>query len=268
MLDTGPGKCGGTLCDITKFKKRNAVGNKDGGVYAAKKFIQQRNVALYDCPQDCQMQTQKTAALTTSLSKTSRGTCITWLDGASGCVEMTTQNAQNAGATDCRPCAAIFNNIAPKTNQQIFGIGISNPQKEPDLNKFVDRVRTSAGNQEPLGNFLRTPGNELLADNTAKCHTDSTFTCPGNPLDWEKDADKGQCTEVLSVKIDKMCDDGPCDSDDNSKQCLDAKAAGLVDQESGMLCMPNTENDPCKIEDGGTIAAVAFTALLALASVL
>jgi len=83
----------------------------------------------------------------------------------------------------------------------------------------------------------------------------------------------GKCSEIESKKIDHMCDDGPCDNEPNSLLCRTAKARCEVDPDSGEMCMPGNENDPCigcvpTITDGAEVAAVAFTSLFVLASVL
>merc|ERR1712037_720855 len=95
------------------------------------------------------------------------------------------------------------------------------------------------------GNVLKAGGEDLGLDNTAVCHTESKFTCEGAEKDYENLANAGKCKEVESTKVDKMCDDGPCDNDENSDACKLAKAKCEVDPETGSMCMPGNENDPC-----------------------
>merc|ERR1712032_373742 len=117
-------------------------------------------------------------------------------------------------------------------------------------------------------NVLNVGGQALGEDNTAVCHTPSSFSCPGNDKEFEKNVDAGKCKEVQSAKVDNMCDDGPCDNDENSNACLLAKAKCEVDPETGSMCMPGNENDPCKdcvrtVTDSGNAVALAFTTLFA-----
>jgi hypothetical protein len=124
---------------------------------------------------------------------------------------------------------------------------------------------SSAPSDEPIANVLSVGGQDLGLDNTAECHTPSSFTCPGKEIDFEKDVNAGKCKEVESAKVDNMCDDGPCDNDENSRVCLLAKAKCQVDPETGSMCMPGNENDPCKYcvrtVDSGNAVALAFTTL-------
>jgi len=172
--------------------------------------------------------------LSDPVTKSSRGTCVNYLKADEAC-----SVTKAAGDVDCTPCAGIFNNVAPAAFQSGFQTG------QPALQDLVLSLNKAA-DFEPLGNVLKVGGEELGEDNTAVCHTPSSFTCRGDELDFDKLVNEGKCDEVVSVKIDNMCDDGPCDNDDNSQACLLAKAKCLVDPETGSMCMPGNENDPCK----------------------
>merc|ERR1712176_781677 len=105
---------------------------------------------------------------------------------------------------------------------------------------------------------------------TAVCFTASTFKCPGGDAEFEADVAAGKCTETAGVKIDNMCEDGPCDSDSESLLCKMAKSRCEVDPETGVKCMPGMENDPCaescRAADGAQAAAVATLALFFFAA--
>jgi len=244
MLNTAEGGCGSTLPDTTSFTKRNANNKKDGGLYAARKFTLERYMTQYNCPSQCMLQSQNKDFLAAAVTKTSTGTCINFIS-PSGCVTQ-----QGAGYIDCRPCAGIFNNVAPESFASEFKIG--KPSAESELEKMIQRVQ-SAAEAEPLGNVLDAGGDPLVVDDTARCHTPSSFSCPGPDSDYEQQVEAGKCEEVESTKIDNMCDDGPCDNDENSLACRMAKAKCLVDPDSGVKCMPGSENDPCM----GCIRAVS-----------
>lgn len=126
--------------------------------------------------------------------------------------------------------------------------------------------------EEPLAPVLKAAGEPLVLDDTAICHTESKFSCEGGTdATFEADVAAGKCKEEESTKIDKMCEDGPCDSDPLSALCVTAKKTCQVDPETGVKCMPGMANDPCKdcikeIEDGANVAAIAFTSLLIAAA--
>jgi len=251
---------------LPNFKKRNANGQKDGGLYAARTFATQRYMTQYGCPKACLLQTQAAAILAKPITKTSKGTCITAINGGSGCVPIAQKTATS---TDCTGCAQIFNNVAPQAPAE-FSIGTV-PVGGPRMVDLVAGV-LSAPPEEPLAPVFEGLGAPLVTDDTAICHTESKFTCPGAEADFEKEVAAGKCSEEESTKIDYMCDDGPCDSDPTSALCITAKRSCQVDPETGNKCMPGMENDPCKdcvpVEDGANVAAAAFTSLLIAASVM
>jgi len=259
MLEKGEGKCGSTLPDVTKFRKTSSSGKKDGGLYAARTFNLERYMSLYSCPEECLLQTQASSILATPVTKTSKGTCINFYAGAGGCV-----TNQQPGYTDCRPCAGIYNNVAPETFSLEFTVGTPTSPND-GLEKMIQRVQLAA-DAEPMGNVLRVGVEPLAIDDTAICHTVSNFECPGDDAQFEANVEAGKCSERLSVKIDGMCDDGPCDSNPDSAVCRRAKDNCEVDPDSGMKCMPGSENDPCadcvKAANGGEVAACALTSLL------
>jgi len=270
ITERGPGKCGSSLADLTDFKKRNAQGNKDGGVFAATRFYQQQMESQYNCPTECQtVATNTNNNLMAPLVKTAVGTCVTALSGSNGCVNLDADPNILAGATDCTGCIGRFNNVAPATFRNDFAIGISTPGQS--LIDLVDRVAAAAAQpQEPVGSALNTPGDPLAIDDTAVCHTESTFSCPGDDSQYDEMVNNGECSGTDSVKIDNMCEDGPCDSDPNSLVCAAAKANCEVDPETGVKCMPNSENNPCACTpfyvDAGKVAAVASASLFILAA--
>lgn len=266
LQNRAKGGCGATLADKKEFQKRNADGKTDGGQYAAQQFNEQRFYALYQCPAQCLNNNKVTPALVAAVTKTSKGTCVTYVDGADGCVATKTPNA---GIIDCRSCSGIFNNVAPKSFGSEFSIGkVSQNSK---LDELVKSVQTgSAEEEEESGNVLKSAGDALVDDDTAICHTPSSFECPNGDADFAAESQAGKCTEQESAKIDRMCDDGPCDSDSDSELCVNAKRMCEVDPDSGVLCMPNSENDPCqgcvvKGVNHGEIAAVSAAALVVLA---
>lgn len=271
MQNTNPGGCGNTLTDVTNFQKKNAAGNRnDGGQYAASKFITQRYSALYGCPEQCLTSKIKTAALVPGVIKTAQGSCIDYMDGASGCTKTKAQ-----GSTDCTPCAGIYNNVAPSSFSTNFGITNPTAPKTDNLFKMIQRIH-SAPPAEDVGNVLEAQGGALVVDNTAVCYNPSSFECPGNEDAYQAAVEAGTCKEEPPVKIDRMCDDGPCDNvDDDDVGCQTAKSTCKVDPESGVLCMPGSENDPCaECEIGeykvahAEIATVSALALVLLASTL
>lgn len=263
MNDQSAQSCSRTMADASNFKKRNAANNnrRDGGLSAARTFATQRYMSLYACPKECLLRTQNQGTLAKPITKTSKGTCITALNGAQGCVPLA---QKTASSTDCTGCANIFNNVEPTPPSQFQSGGgkVGN-----DLIVGV----LSAPAEEPFGMVSNSLGDPLVMDDTAICHTESKFTCPGGDADFEKAAAEGKCKEEESTKIDKMCEDGPCDSDPDSLLCLTAKKACKVDPVTGVMCMPGSENDPCKdcvVEDGANTVAIAFTSLLAAAAMM
>lgn len=269
LLNKAKNGCGSTMASPTGHRKRNANGRNDGGLYAARKVMLQNLYTQYRCKEACVLQDKQNPNLGYPLTKTSQGTCLTWDSGAAGCTAQ-----QQTGSTDCSPCVQAYNNVAPKSASQ-FQIGLPGASTGTELIKAIRRVQ-QAPPAEPLGNVLNSGGQPLVLDDTAKCHTDSTFSCGDkgkiSMADYEKLVKDGKCKAVESKKIDGMCDDGPCDNDPNSELCRIAKAKCEVDPQSGTKCMPGNENNPCKdcivTWDGGEVAAVAFTSLLVLASVL
>jgi hypothetical protein len=194
------------------------------------------------------------SGLVAAVTKTSTGTCVNYLSN-NGCT-----TTKNSAYTDCTKCAGIFNNVAPASFASDFQIG----QPNGNLGQMISRLN-SAPSDEPLGNVLNAGGQDLGLDNTAVCHTESKFTCPGAEKDYENKVNAGECKEVESTKVDKMCDDGPCDNDENSYACKLAKAKCEVDPETGSMCMPGNENDPCagciRTVSSGNAVALAFTTL-------
>lgn len=270
MLDQGANSCAQTMADTTNFKKRNANNRQDGGLYAARTFATQRYMSQYGCPKECLLQTQAKSILAKPITKTSRGTCITAINGAAGCVPI---EQKTSTSTDCTGCRSIFDNVAPQAPSE-FAIG------KPPVGdaKVKDMIRSvlSAPAEEPVAPVLAAAGDPLALDDTAVCHTESEFACPGDEADYEKTVAAGKCLEELSTKIDKMCEDGPCDSDPTSSLCVKAKKACIVDPDTGIKCGKldkdgkRSENDPCKdcIPDGANIAAIALTSLLIGASLM
>jgi len=271
ITERGPGKCGSTLADLTQFRKRNAQGNKDGGVYAATRFYQQQMEAQYDCPTACQTVAVDTNQnLMAPIVKTAVGTCVTAIAGSLGCIDLETATAQTlAGATDCTGCIGRFNNVAPQTFRNDFAIGISQPGGSLTLD-MINRVASDAARPLELpGSARNTPGDPLATDDTAVCHTESTFSCPGEDSEYDAMVNAGMCSGTDSVKIDNMCEDGPCDSNPDSMVCQMAKDRCEVDPETGVKCMPNSENNPCACTpfvDAGKVAAVASASLFVLAA--
>merc|ERR1712224_97912 len=132
-----------------------------------------------------------------------------------------------------------------------------------------DRPHRECTSPERIGFLPKTAGDPLIIDDTAICHTESEFSCPGSGMEFEQMVNTGQCTSKESVKIDKMCEDGPCDSDPDSLLCQAAKRNCEVDPETGVKCMPGSENDPCDCSiDAGAVAFVTFASLFALAAAL
>lgn len=243
MQNTAPGGCGATTPDVTNFRKRNANNQKDGGLYAAKTFTEQRYQTLYNCPAACLNQANNNGNLAKPTTKTSKGTCINYLQGAAGCV-----NTASAGATDCTGCAGIFNNVAPVTFEQTFKKA---PNAKPELEVMARSIMArSILPQESLPNVASAAGDPLVVDDTAACHTESKFECGDiDKQEYVSMADYeslvANCKETISVKIDNMCDDAPCDNDETSATCSLAKNTCYVDPDSGVWCMPDTDNDPC-----------------------
>merc|ERR1712176_760751 len=148
------------------------------------------------------------------VTRASTGTCLHYLSG-SGCVK-----TNPAGTfTDCRKCAGIFNNVAVNKFESKFQISV--PAQRSALENMIKRVE-EAPEPETLSNVLEAEGDPLTDDNTAVCFTPSSFTCPDakeDGSDFEAQVNSGKCNEVQSAKVDDMCDDGPCDSDETSQVC-------------------------------------------------
>jgi len=245
MLNTQPGGCGATTPDATGFRKRNAQGGKDGGLYAAKTFTEQRYQTLYNCAAACLNQAQDTNGnLAKTTTKTSKGTCIGYLAGSQGCV--TQQPAANTDYEDCTGCAGIFNNVAPQTFETTF----KSVKGTGDLQALSARImEQSSLPQESLSNVANTEGDPLVEDRTAICHTESEYKCDalkGKEYVSMAEYQAAKCEETQSVKIDNMCDDAPCDNNEDSATCLYANNICYVDPDSGVWCTPENENDPCK----------------------
>merc|ERR1712072_1155396 len=101
-----------------------------------------------------------------------------------------------------------------------FTIGVVNTEPNNNLFEMRDRVVALAkAGTESFGSVANTLGDPLAVDDTAVCHTKSSFTCPGTDAQYEQMVNAKACSETVSVKIDKMCDDGPCDSDPDSILC-------------------------------------------------
>merc|ERR1712032_1608016 len=216
LQNTAEGGCGATLSQATQFRKKNANGNNDGGHYSGREFLLNRYMTLYGCPRACMypITVAENGNVADPVVKSSQGTCINYLSGQ-GCTA-----TKNSAFTDCRACAGIFNNVAPQSFTSNFQIG--KPNTEGSLTRMISRLN-SAPKGEPIANVLNVGGQALGEDNTAVCHTPISFSCPGNDKDFEKNVDAGKCKEVQSAKVDNMCDDGPCDNDENSNACLLAK---------------------------------------------
>merc|ERR1712150_110624 len=248
---------------------------------------EQRYMTLYGCPSDCLNIQQSSANLAKPVTKTAKGTCVGFLAGSLGCVE-----TQPAGdAIDCSGCTGIFNNVAPLRFVRKFKSG---PSEIPEL--IARTVQAAAQPDEQPGNVAKVSGDDLALDNTAICHTASEFKCGQGDqnllaADFISMADVEalaaqplSCTETESVKITDMCNDGPCDNDSGSRTCIYAKEICRVDPDSGVYCMPGSENDPCsdckckgkvcdnsmyKMFDSGKVVSIALTSVLVfLAAVL
>lgn len=276
MQNKAVGGCGATLPDVKSFIKRNAQGNQDGGVYAATKFYQQQNEALYGCPTACQTLTQDTNGnLLAPLVKTALGTCVTAISGALGCINLAPGQIPQASDIDCRGCIGRFNNVAPTRFVADFSVGIGGATGS-SLENMINRVQTNAAMEvEPAGNAI-TAGDPLVIDDTAICHSESEFSCPGDDSQYDAMVDAGLCTEKISVKLDDMCEDGPCDSDPNSPLCQQAKDRCEVDPETGVKCMPDSPSNPCDCQsaytgnwgDSAETVGATFASLLVLAAAL
>merc|ERR1712226_854478 len=161
-----------------------------------------------------------------------------------------------------------------------YSIGISDPSGGGlSLSDMITRVAAEANYpQKPVGRVFNTPGDPLVVDDTAICHTESEFECPGDDSQYDEMVNAGLCSGRDSVKIDNMCEDGPCDSNPDSLVCSVAKARCEVDPETGVKCMPNSENNPCDCtptdplnpnnpyyyDDAEKVAAVTFASLFFL----
>merc|ERR1712127_1030742 len=132
--------------------------------------------------------------------------------------------------------------VQPAAFSKAYSIGVG--LVPTDTAKLGIRVQNQPAPEE-LANVVQTDGDALIVDDTAICHTESTFACPGGEADYETEVNKGLCIEKESVKIQEMCRDSPCDKDAESKVCKAALDKCQYDPESGVMCMPNSENDPC-----------------------
>jgi len=259
ITNVQPGGCGATFMSKTEHKKRNAANKKDGGLYAARDFMVQHMRTLYNCPRECILNTENpNQNLAKALTKTSQGTCITYIGEGSVCVDAKTSSG-GGGETDCRCCECIYNNADPELCQLGFPSGGSGNSGGtgalPTDESFADLQRRIRQGTQPerSGRVVKTGSDdEITKDDTAVCHTESTFTCSGNNQEFISEAQvlqqlaNNQCTETLSTKIDDMCQDSPCDKDPDSNKCLAALDRCAYDPESGVMCDPTSENDPCE----------------------
>jgi len=271
LTDHSPNGCGSTLLHTNAYRKLNANGRQDGGRFSATVFSRQRQVSQYNCATACMGLSKNEVNTGTqvmkSLTKSSAGTCINFMDGANGCVANAPANV--AGADDCRSCAGIYNNVAPESFIKDLAPSTPFAPSTPALAKLLVRSQAEAQTpQEPPSGVQNSPGQALTEDNTAVCWSESSFSCPNGDTQagFDQDVKNNNCKEVESTKIDKMCDDGPCDNDPESLVCRKAKANCEVDPDSGMKCMPGNENDPCigciKTADGANAITIAFIPLL------
>jgi len=283
----------------TEHKKRNANNKKDGGLYAARGFMLQHMQTLYNCPSACILQTQDpNNNLAKALTKTSKGTCVTYLGVGQNGPECVDTKTQNGGETDCRGCSCCYTNAHPDLCEFGFGGGSGNSGgtvQLPTDESFADLKKRI---QEPpppeaRGRVVKTGTDaEVAIDDTAKCHTESKFTCKGNDKEYVSESEvlqqlaNNDCQETVSSKIDDMCLDTPCDKDPDSNKCLEALDRCAYDPESGVMCMPKSENDPCAdckcrsnadcsskqymkyVVDHGHSAYLALTSMIVLAAVL
>jgi len=281
MQNAGTNSCSRTMADTTNFKKKNQNGNRnDGGLYAARTFATQRYMSLYGCPSKCLLQTANNANLAKAITKTSKGTCITAING-NQCVPI---EEKTASSIDCTGCNNIFNNVAPQP-ASTFSIGKPGAGADAAIRGMIRSV-LKAPPEEPLAPVLKAEGyDDLDLDDTAVCHTESTFDLycgkgEAEPdfvaeADYEKKMKEEKCGEKPSIKKDHMCEDGPCDSDPDSDLCKLAKSKCLVDPETGVKCWTGdkkgTENDPCKlcvVVAGAATSFIAFTSVLIAALVM
>merc|ERR1712222_255618 len=181
--------------EATQFRKKNANGNNDGGHYSGREFLLNRYMTLYGCPRACMypITVAENGNVADPVVKSSQGTCINYLSGQ-GCT-----TTKNSAFTDCRACAGIFNNVAPQSFTSNFQIG--KPNTEGSLTRMISRLN-SAPKGEPIANVLNVGGQALGEDNTAVCHTPSSFSCPGNDKDFEKNVDAGKCKECVRTVTD------------------------------------------------------------------
>jgi len=298
LANTNPGGCGATFNSATAHKKRNAANKKDGGLYAARSFMHQHYRSMYNCPSSCIERTQdQNGNLAQALSKTSKGTCVTYINGADQCVDT---KANNGGETDCRCCACIYDNADPSLCLLGFGDGklpdgaVSESVQLPkqDFGAIKQRIQAPP-KPERESNVRRAAGFAALSlDDTAICHTESKYTCPGDNQEFltqteiDNRVNSEACTDSPGTKIDDMCQDTVCDQDPDSAACETAKARCKYDPDSGSMCQPEKgTSDPCfdcvcsadncfnaKYSlygvDSGNSAYLALTSMIVLAAVL
>lgn len=295
LLNTAPGGCGATFNSRTEHIKKNAAGKKDGGRYAAETFMMQNYQSMYNCDASCIKITQNpNNNLAQALTKTSLGTCVTYLDVGGVCVN---EKTQNGGETDCRACSCIYNNADPTLCELGFGTGslegVDNSVELPkqDFNDIRQRIQAPPPNEAGANVRSARDFGALSVDDTAICHTESEFKCPDDNKEYVSEQeitardDSNQCTETPGVKIDDMCQDTPCDKDPDSSLCLTSLERCKYDPDSGVMCQPKSPNDPCEDclcyvdncfdkkysvygVDSGNSAYLALTSMIVLAAVL
>jgi len=202
---------------------------------------------LYNCLQACiDRKTDENNNLAPPLVKTSQGTCLTQINQQNQCEANNV--ALEPGAIDCKSCECCYNNAPPEQCTAAFpaagpSTGVVPADRFQDvIKRFTHLPKTF----EAMGNVALTDDSPLITDDTAICHTESTFTCPDNSdANFEVQANAGLCTETQSTQIDEMCRDTPCDKDAESTKCLDSLSRCEYDPESGVMCTPNSENDAC-----------------------
>ena len=295
LLNTAPGGCGATFNSRTEHIKKNAAGKKDGGRYAAETFMMQHYNTMYNCDALCIKNTENpNNNLAQALTKTSKGTCVTYLNGEGLCVN---EKTAGGGDTDCRGCSCIYDNAAPSLCELGFGggnlQGVDNSIQLPvqDFNDIRQRIQAPP-KPEPGANIRNAGGfAQLSVDDTAICHTESKYKCPDDNKEFLTEQeikvrdDSNQCAETPGVKIDAMCQDTPCDKDPDSSLCLTSLERCKYDPDSGVMCQPKSPNDPCEDclcyvdncfdnkysvygVDSGNSAYLALTSMIVLAAVL
>jgi len=210
-----------TMEDSRDFKKRKANNQKDNGEYAAS---QAKYKQMPGCPEACFKCDAVESALTHSLLKGSKGTCVHHCN-ANTCSE-------TPGGTDCTMCQNYFTNQPSWASSQPIVI---ETQASAYFKDEIEEFEELAPVEEILGSAVQP-------DPSGMCMTESYID------------ERGE--EVDGVAIEGMCVDDACDNDDPEHLC---KCSDLENELDELLDCP--VGAASALQPAAVALAVAVSAL-------